>query len=299
MAEKWASNDLELLKSVYMDYTNEELVELYFQNRTTRAVETIASKYKFSGKSEETMKRVNAIKGEKTAKKIKGIKRSDETKIKISEIKKEYFKTHSVGDHLLHPTKETRKKMSIAKKSIGQWKGKTNPRAIHPLCGSENGKSNGGTTGLIQELRSEIVNWKNLSMQLCNYKCIVTNNDFQDIHHLAPFIDLVNMSFEITKLDKREKVNDYSEAEFNLLKMTLINLHDENILGICLDKKIHKLFHDYYNYTNNIPCQFLDFVYRLDVGEFDNWLQENNLQLNINYQVIDYIESSLLLQQTA
>ena len=38
---------------------------------------------------------------------------------------------------------------------------------------------------------------------------------------------------------------------------------------------------------------FLDFVYRIDTGEFDSWFEENNIPININYEYIEYLESTL------
>jgi hypothetical protein len=299
MADKWTDDQLTLLKSLYKDFTNEELIQQYFPNRTNRSLESIASKYNFSGKTEETMKRVNKIKGTKTAEKIRGIKRSKDTKEKISKNKKEYWKTHEVGEHLLHPTDETRRKMSKSKKAIGKWKGNSNPRHINPLNGEMNGKWKGGITDLYQELRSDTKDWQTNSMDFCKYKCIVTDKSFDEIHHLIPFKDIMKETFNILNLDMRKNMSKYKQDDVDSIKETLKILHISYGYGICLRKDIHKLFHDNYGYFNNTPYQFLDFVYRLDVGEFDKWLKENKLQLYINYQIIDYLESSLLLQQTA
>lgn len=41
------------------------------------------------------------------------------------------------------------------------------------------------------------------------------------------------------------------------------------------------------------PFDFLDFLYRIDIGEFDNWFDENNLKININYEYVEYLESTL------
>ena len=41
------------------------------------------------------------------------------------------------------------------------------------------------------------------------------------------------------------------------------------------------------------PFDFLDFIYRIDIGEFDSWFEENNLKIDINYDYVDYLESTL------
>lgn len=136
-------------------------------------------------------------------------------------------------------------------------------------------------------------------MEFCNYRCIVTNGWLDNVHHLFPFRNIVNETFQLLNLDIRQKVLDYSNEDWLLISNKLKELHFTYGYGVALCKPIHKMFHDNYGYINNTPYQFLDFVYRLDIGEFDEFLQNNNLKLNINYQVIEEIESSLLLRQTA
>jgi hypothetical protein len=84
-----------------------------------------------------------------------------------------------------------------------------------------------------------------------------------------------------------------------MLRSTLKHLHAVYGLGACINKEIHKLFHDNYGYTKFSPYDFLDFCYRLDCGEFDNFLLENNIELNINYKYIEYVESTLLSLESA
>ena len=71
------------------------------------------------------------------------------------------------------------------------------------------------------------------------------------------------------------------------------DLHIIYGFGACINKDVHKLFHDNYGYTKFSPYDFLDFVYRIDIGEFDEWFKENNLQININYDYVEYLESTL------
>ena len=60
-----------------------------------------------------------------------------------------------------------------------------------------------------------------------------------------------------------------------------------------MTKEIHKLFHDNYGYKDFTAHDFLDFVYRIDIGEFDNWFVKNNIPIKINYEYIDYLEGTL------
>ena len=60
-----------------------------------------------------------------------------------------------------------------------------------------------------------------------------------------------------------------------------------------MTKEVHKLFHDNYGYKDFTAYDFLDFAYRVNNGEFDNWFIKNNIPININYDYIEYLESTL------
>jgi hypothetical protein len=289
----WSDEDLILLRKVYAYYTNEELVKNFFPNRTKHSLDTMAFKNGFAWKTEETYKESRKQSAKKVSKLLKGKIMSDETKKKLSDSRKEYYKTHEAWAKGRKFSKEHRENISISKKKLGKWKGNKNPRHTNPLNGSLNGNWHGGTTNLLQELRSNTKDWFNESMNFCNYKCVITGLNFENIHHTTPFRDIVNQTFELIKLDKRNVVSDYSEKEFDYLTEILKGLHNEYGLGACMTKEIHKLFHDKYGYTNFSPYDFLDFVYRIDIGEFDDWFNNNNLPININYNYIEYLESTL------
>lgn len=128
-------------------------------------------------------------------------------------------------------------------------------------------------------------------MIFCNYNCVITGKNFKNIHHLYPFRNIVNEVFDNLGLPIKSNVSDYTEIQFIKIKNELHRLHNYYGLGVCLIKPIHKLFHDTYGYTNNTCEQFLEFVNRFNNGEFNQWLNNNNLKLNINYKVINYIKS--------
>lgn len=184
--------------------------------------------------------------------------------------------------------------MSVAKTSINKWKGKNNPRHINPLNGELNGRWKGGILDTYLELRSETKDWFNESIEFCGYKCVITGGKFDNVHHTIAFRDIVDEIFELTKIEVKPKVCDYSVEELEILRTVLRNLHTLYGFGACINKEIHKLFHDNYGYTKFTPYDFLDFVYRLDCGDFSDFLLENNIELNINYEYIEYLESTLL-----
>lgn len=293
--EKWSEEEIELLKSVYNHYTGLEIIDRnFFPGRTLRAIECEAGVLGIAFKTEETKQRGYNHQSELVSEMFKGRDLGQEWRDKISATKKEYYKTHP-GTRLGHKnSKETRKKISAAKIAAGKWKGEDNPRHKNPLNGELNGRWQGGITDTYRELRSDTKDWQNESMEFCNYKCVITGGEFDNIHHTEPFKNIVEKSFEITKIDKKVSVLDYENNEFETLRLMLKELHNLYGFGACICKDVHKLFHDLYGYTKFNGFDFLDFIYRIDFGEFDQWFEENKLKININYDYVEYLEYILL-----
>ena len=244
-----------------------------------------------SGKSEETKKRTRKFVSEIVAEKMKGRDLGQEWRDKISATKKEYFKTH---DGWWKGRKRSPEQCrAISERMKGKWAGDKNPRHINPLNGELNGRWKGGILDTYVELRSDTKDWFNESMEFCDYKCVITNGEFDNIHHTTAFRDIVDQVFEISSIEVRQKVHDYTEEEFNQLRSLLKELHNLYGYGACVNKKVHKLFHDNYGYTKFSPYDFLDFVYRVDIGEFDKWFEKNGLKIDINYDYIEYLESTI------
>lgn len=291
--KRWTSEEDNLLRLVYHYYTGEEIKEQFFPNRTIRAIECRADMLNTAYKTKETYDRARKIAGVKTGEKLKGHEMPFAIKQKISERKKEYFKTHDAWWKGKHLSIDQRQKISERNTRLGKWKGNKNPRFINPLKGSDNPNWAGGLTNLYEELRSEIKEWVKKSANFCNYNCIISGINFDNIHHIVSFKNIVDEVFSIVKLNKQKVVADYSEEEFKKIRKVLIDLHMKYGFGACVNKEIHKLFHDTYGYKNFSPCDFLDFVYRVDSGDFDKWFTSHNIPININYDYIEYLESTL------
>jgi hypothetical protein len=146
--EKWSNEELDLLKSIYKDYTNEELVNLYFPNRTKHALDTQANIYGFAWKTDETRFRANKQKSIKCSLKLKGRKLSPEQCKKMSETKKEYYKSHKSWAYGKKLSPQFCKTVSERNKRLGKWKGENNPRYKNPLSGELNPNWKGGITNL-------------------------------------------------------------------------------------------------------------------------------------------------------
>ena len=288
----WTDDEKKLLKEVYKNYTGRELQIKYFPTRSIRSLESMADIMGISGKTEETKQRARSFSSKIVSEKLKGRDLGQEWKDKISATKKEYYKTHDSWWKGKKRSPEQCK--AISKRMKGKWAGDKNPRHINPLNGELNGRWKGGILDTYVELRSDTKDWFNESMEFCGYKCVITNREFDNVHHTTAFRDIVDQVFELTEIEVRPKVCDYEEDEFKELRSTLKDLHSVYGYGACVNKDVHKLFHDNYGYTNFSPFDFLDFIYRIDIGEFDSWFEENNLKIDINYDYVDYLESTLV-----
>ena len=287
----WTDDEKKLLKEVYKNYTGRELQIKYFPGRSIRSLESMAAIMGLSGKTEETKQRARSFSSKIVSEKLKGRDLGQEWRDKISATKKEYYKTHDSWWKGKKRSPEQCK--AISKRMKGKWAGDKNPRHINPLNGELNGRWKGGILDTYVELRSDTKDWFNESMEFCGYKCVITNGEFDNVHHTTAFRDIVDQVFELTEIEVRPKVCDYEEDEFKELRSTLKDLHSVYGYGACINKDVHKLFHDNYGYTNFSPFDFLDFIYRIDIGEFDEWFEKNNLKIDINYGYVDYLESTL------
>lgn len=161
------------------------------------------------------------------------------------------------------------------------------------FCARENnsGENNhmwkGGLTSINVYLRGLLNKWKLNSLNMFNYKCGLTgvNNRTLNIHHLYSFHKIVKEVFSDMGVNINENIGDYNKCELELISERFLKKHNK-IIGIPIDEKLHTLFHQIYNYDNTHQ-QFKEFVTRLRLGEFNDFLDENNLKLDINHEVLD------------
>jgi len=128
---------------------------------------------------------------------------------------------------------------------------------------------------LLDYVRGNILEWKLKSIKECNYKCIITGLRFDDIHHLYSLRNIVK---EVVLKHKDKfylRLDKYTQEELNIIVYDSIVLHMNKYgLGVCLNRKIHTLFHKKYGYWNSTKEQFEEFKERYYKGEFDNELEE-------------------------
>lgn len=280
----WSEEEIVFFKSVYPHYTNEELVELHYPGLKKKQLWDLAYRIGVSYKTDEAKKRRYKAQSEKMSGEnspMYGVPLSEERKKQHSMAMKEYYKTHVSYWKGRKRSKKQGKHLSDLFKKRGVWKGKKNPRHKNPLRGADNGNWKGGITPLYFELRSETKEWQQQSMKDCNYKCVLSGLEFDNVHHLYPFRNIVNEVFDILELDQRQKVEDYTKEEFAKIKDKMFELHDHYGLGVCLSKNIHKTFHDVYGYSDNTPEQFYEFELRYKNFEFDHLLDDKYKYCNV------------------
>jgi len=163
-------------------------------------------------------------------------------------------------------TDEWREKISSTRKERGCAVGENNPMYGTSRKGNENPNWQGGISELYDHLRRNIYEWKVASMEACNYKCVITGERFDDIHHTYSFMTIISDTLNNLGLPVKQFIHEYSEGELNLIEKECMKIHMENI-GVCLKKDIHMQFHAEYGNKNNTPEQFEEFKLNYQNGK--------------------------------
>lgn len=280
----WTKEDEEFFKIVYSNYTAEELIEKYYPNMTPKQLWNKAYLLGISYKNEEVIKRGHKQQAEKISGENHpnfGKPMPEEIKRKLSLVKKGKFTGEENWWYGKKQSENHKRKLSISRKKIGIWKGDKNPRHINPLNGESNGRWSGGIKQLYYDLRDHLQEWKKSSMEDCNYKCVLTGGEFDNIHHLYNFKSIVDELFEKLNLPMYQTIGEYSEEQRDDIYKLLNELHIYHGNGKCLCKPLHKLFHDTYGYTKNSPEQFYEFEKRYKNFEFDYLLENKYKYINV------------------
>jgi hypothetical protein len=135
--------------------------------------------------------------------------------------------------------------------------------------GEQNTNWKGGTSELRWFAQNQIRFWKLKSAKNCNYKCVISGETFDDIHHLYSFNLIMDDAIRNLNLPVYDKMEKYTVEEYTAFANEIIRLHNIHPLGVCLTESLHMLFHSLYGYGYNTPDQWSDFVYRINVGEID------------------------------
>lgn len=132
--------------------------------------------------------------------------------------------------------------------------------------GPKNAFWNGGTTLIALAIRNRITGWKLESARACEYKCVVTGDAFDDIHHLQSFSTMLSEALDSLGFDRRVDRKSYSEDEFELICEKFLQIQNDYPLGVCLRGDVHDKFHEIFGMRNNTPEQWDEFLKMIDRG---------------------------------
>lgn len=141
-----------------------------------------------------------------------------------------------------------------------------------PQCYKENLS---GMTNIKTTLRNNLEQWKRDSMEACNYKCVITSFDFDDVHHVYSFDSIVKDMCKELEIEEfvSQVSGDLTENQISFLKEKCLEHHYKHPLGVCITREYHRLFHRLYGFYNNTEQQFYEFVTRCRIGEFDEIME--------------------------
>ena len=197
----WSEVENKRFVELYPHYTNAELQEIHYPNESIKELVDRAFRLGVV-KSEETVNRINTMKSERYGinSPIYGIKRSEETKRKLSIARK----GKAVGENNWwfgkNRSEDQKIFMSKLKKKLGYWKGDKNPRHIDPLNGERNGRWQGGITPINAKIRNsdEYFEWKIAVFKRDDYLCQCCGNKKNlEAHHIENFAEHENKRFDI------------------------------------------------------------------------------------------------------
>jgi len=118
----------------------------------------------------------------------------------------------------------------------------------------------GGITEIGHILRGKMTQWRQDSKKACGFKCVISGERFDHIHHIYGFDMILEETFDETGVEKREKLSDYSDHEVKTLEDVCLKLHYKYGLGACVTKENHENFHKAYKYGQNTPEQWEEFL---------------------------------------
>lgn len=105
--------------------------------------------------------------------------------------------------------------------------------------------------------------WKKKSMESCGYKCVISGEDFDDIHHLYAKNLILEQALKTEGFTMPEDINSCSDELKQRILSAFLKEQDKHPLGVCLNKFYHRRFHAIYGFGNNTPEQFQEFCQRM------------------------------------
>lgn len=151
-----------------------------------------------------------------------------------------------------------------------------------PMCAADNRRykfTPTKNTASIQYFRHHIVEWKELTENLCNHRCVLTGELKYVLHHHTPFAQILNEALSNVNLPKHKVAKQYTETELVTIIAELKKLHEFYGPGVCLSEILHVKLHSKYGRRKEITKeQFAEFCYLFHAGK----ILEKNRFLNFD-----------------
>ena len=113
---------------------------------------------------------------------------------------------------------------------------------------------------LSEYIRKRNKEWKKKSAKHCNYKCVITGERFQEIHHLYGMNKIIQETLSDLNYPENTDISNLTQNDLDVILNHFYEVQDKYSLGICLTKEIHKQFHNIYGYGDNTSEQFDEFI---------------------------------------
>lgn len=122
----------------------------------------------------------------------------------------------------------------------------------------------GGVSQVTKYLRRNLKEWKQKSLELNDFRCLISNKGGRlVVHHNnpdKPFHQIVKETFEVTGIEPQRSIDQYTTDQLKQLVNVCSALHFKYGLGVPLTKELHLEFHMTYGYTDWTSDDFEQFV---------------------------------------
>lgn len=131
---------------------------------------------------------------------------------------------------------------------------------------------------IINLLRSNNSEWKRQIIIQNNRQCVFTGSKDFDVHHIIPFHVLFHKALEILNIDVSKDVIIDNNMTRQICTR-FYELQNQPNTGVCINKKIHSLFHNLYSFNQSTEQDW--YVFQLDLlqGKYDEYLERNKLTI--------------------
>lgn len=109
-------------------------------------------------------------------------------------------------------------------------------------------------------IRRHNADWKKRSAKACGYRCMLTNEAFDDIHHLYAENLILKDALDKLSISTDLDINTMDEDMKEMILYEFLLEQEKHPLGICLTGELHRMFHCKYGYGYNVPEQFYEFA---------------------------------------